>query len=163
MELKHFSYEIPQSLIAAYPSRERQESRLLVLERKTGEIVHSVFSELKNYLDPGDLLVLNDTKVFPARLHGTKESGGKLEVLLLECFPHQRSFWIAMIDAAKKPRVGSRIHFGETLSAHVMGDMGRGRFGLEPISLIASQADAVSARPRHPAQSTQPWTASLLP
>jgi S-adenosylmethionine:tRNA ribosyltransferase-isomerase len=131
MELKHFSYEIPQSLIAAYPSRERQESRLLVLERKTGEIIHTVFSEVKNFLDPGDLLVLNDTKVFPARLNGTKESGGKVEVLLLERFPHRRSFWIALIDAAKRPRVGSQIHFGESVSAHIMGDMGRGRFGLE--------------------------------
>ena len=124
-------YEIPQSFIAAYPSRERQESRLLVLERKTGKIIHGVFSELKNFLDPGDLLVLNDTKVFPARLHGTKESGGKAEVLLLERFPHRRSFWIALIDAAKKPRVGSQIRFSESVSAHVMGDIGRGRFGLE--------------------------------
>lgn len=131
MELKNFFYEIPQSLIAAYPSRERQESRLLVLERKTGEIIHSFFSELNNFLDPGDLLVLNDTKVFPARLNGTKESGGKVEVLLLERFPHRRSFWIALIDAAKKPRVGSQIRFGESVSAHIMGDMGRGRFGLE--------------------------------
>ncbi len=131
MELKDFSYEIPQSLIAAYPSRERQESRLLVLERKTGRMIHSVFSELKNFLAPGDLLVLNDTKVFPARLKGAKESGGKVEVLLLERFPHRRSFWITLIDAAKKLRVGSQIQFGENVSAYVMGDMGRGRFGLE--------------------------------
>jgi S-adenosylmethionine:tRNA ribosyltransferase-isomerase len=131
MDLKDFYYTVPESLIAAYPSRRRQESRLLVLKRLTGEIIHSVFSEVKNFLDPGDLLVLNDTKVFPARLNGTKESGGKAEVLLLERFPHRRSFWIALIDAAKKPRVGNEIHFGESVSAHIMGDMGRGRFGLE--------------------------------
>jgi S-adenosylmethionine:tRNA ribosyltransferase-isomerase len=131
MDLKDFYYTLPESLIATYPSRQRQESRLLVLKRVTGEITHSVFSEVKNFLDPGDLLVLNDTKVFPARLNGTKESGGKAEVLLLERFPHRRSFWIALIDAAKKPRVGSEIHFGESVSAHIMGDMGRGRFGLE--------------------------------
>ncbi len=131
MELNDFFYEIPQSLIAAYPSRERQESRLMVVKRETGEIIHSVFSELKNFLAPGDLLVLNDTKVFPARLKGAKETGGKVEVLLLERFPHRRSFWIALIDAAKKPRVGSRIDFGKSVSAQVMGDMGRGRFGLE--------------------------------
>lgn len=131
MELEHFLYEIPLSLIAAYPSRERHESRLLVLERKTGKITHSVFSELANFLDPGDLLVLNDTKVFPARLHGTKESGGKVEVLLLERFPHQCDFWIGLINAAKKPRIGSQIRFGESLSAHILGDLGRGRFGLE--------------------------------
>ena len=131
MDLKDFSYELPKSLIAAYPSRQRQGSRLLVLKRETGEIIHSVLSELKNFLDPGDLLVLNDTKVFPARLHGTKGSGGKVEVLLLERFPHRRSFWMALIDTAKKPRVGSQMQFGATLSAQVMGDMGRGRFGLE--------------------------------
>ena len=131
MDLRDFYYSLPESLIAAYPSRQRQESRLLVLKRTTGEIIHSVFSDLKNFLDPGDLLVLNDTKVFPARLNGAKESGGTAEVLLLERFPHQRSLWIALIDAAKKPRVGSRIQFGESVSAHIMGDMGRGRFGLE--------------------------------
>jgi S-adenosylmethionine:tRNA ribosyltransferase-isomerase len=131
MDLKKFSYELPRSLIAAYPSQQRQESRLLVLKRQTGEITHSVFSQLADFLDAGDLLVLNDTKVFPARLHGTKESGGKAEVLLLEHFPHRRTFWIALIEAAKKPRVGSQIHFGATLLARVMGDMGKGRFGLE--------------------------------
>jgi S-adenosylmethionine:tRNA ribosyltransferase-isomerase len=118
-------------LVAAWPSRQRHASRLLVLKRQTGEIIHSVFSELKNFLNPGDLLVLNDTKVFPARLHGTKSSGGEVEVLLLERFPHRRSFWIALVDAAKKPRVGSQMQFGPTLSARVMGEMGRGRFGLE--------------------------------
>ena len=69
MDLKEFDYELPESLIAAYPSREREASRLLVIcHRQTGEIVHSVFAEIGEFLDPGDLLVLNDTKVFPARL-----------------------------------------------------------------------------------------------
>lgn len=132
MDLEEFDYELPQSLIAAFPSRERSESRLLVLRRDTGEIVHSVFAELGRFLERGDLLVLNDTKVFPARLLGTKDSGGKVEVLLLERFPEEgRSLWIALVDAAKKPRVGSRIEFGGRLSAQVIGDMGRGRFGLE--------------------------------
>jgi S-adenosylmethionine:tRNA ribosyltransferase-isomerase len=131
MDLKEFTYDLPQSLIAAYPSQERQASRLLVVKRKTGELIHSIFSDLANFLDPGDLLVLNDTKVFPARLQGKKESGGKAEVLLLERFPDRRSLWTAIIDAAKKPRVGSRIIFGPGLSAHVIGELGRGRFGLE--------------------------------
>jgi S-adenosylmethionine:tRNA ribosyltransferase-isomerase len=132
MDLKEFSYELPQSLIAAFPSREREGARLLVIRRKTGEIIHSVFSDLANYLDPGDLLVLNDTKVFPARLHGAKESGGKVEVLLIERFPENgRSLWIAMVDAAKKPAVGSQLDFGADLAAQVIGDLGRGRFALE--------------------------------
>jgi S-adenosylmethionine:tRNA ribosyltransferase-isomerase len=131
MYLKELTYELPDSLIARYPSHDRQASRLLVVKRSTGELVHSLFSELGNFLDPGDLLVLNDTKVFPARLHGTKESGGKVEVLLLERFPEERSLWIALVDAAKKPKVGSRIRFNENMTAQVIGDLGRGRFGLE--------------------------------
>jgi S-adenosylmethionine:tRNA ribosyltransferase-isomerase len=131
MNLDEFKYELPDSLIAAYPSRDRQESRLLVVRRGTGEVVHSVFSELGNFLDSGDLLVLNDAKVFPARLRGTKETGGKVEVLLLERFPEKRSLWIALVDTAKRPRVGSQIRFNAEVTAEVMGDLGRGRFGLE--------------------------------
>jgi S-adenosylmethionine:tRNA ribosyltransferase-isomerase len=131
MDLNQFVYNLPESLIAAYPSRERQSSRLMVLKRTTGEIIHGVFSELKNFLDAGDLLVLNDAKVFPARLRGVKESGGKVEVLLVERFPAARTFWIALINAAKKPSVGSRLLFGNELVAQVIGDMGSGRFGLE--------------------------------
>ena len=132
MDLKEFDYDLPPSLIAAFPSREREGSRLLVVRRQTGEISHNVFSELGKFLDPGDLLVLNDTKVFPARLRGTKESGGRVEVLLLEPFPEAgRSLWIALVDAAKKPRLGSWLRFNEALSAEVIGDLGAGRFGLE--------------------------------
>jgi len=131
MDLKEFTYELPNSLIAAYPKHDRKASRLLVVKRNTGELIHSNFSELGNFLDPGDLLVLNDTKVFPARLRGTKESGGKVEVLLLERFPEKRSLWIAIVDAAKKPRVGSRIRLNENMTAQIIGDLGRGRFGLE--------------------------------
>ena len=131
MERREFHYELPKSLIAAYPSRERQESRLLVIRRATGELMHGVFTQLGDFLDGGDLLVLNDTKVFPARLRGTKESGGRAEVLLLERFSGTRSLWIALVEAAKKPQVGSRISFGEDVAAEVIGDMGGGRFGLE--------------------------------
>src|SRR5215475_9059160 len=131
MDLKAFKYELPDSLIARYPSRDRQASRLLVVKRSTGELIHSVFSELGSFLDPGDLLVLNDAKVFPARLHGAKESGGKAEVLLLERFPGKRSLWIAIVNAAKKPAVGSQIRFNEIMTARVIGDLGGGRFGLE--------------------------------
>jgi S-adenosylmethionine:tRNA ribosyltransferase-isomerase len=131
MDLKEFDYDLPPSLIAAYPTRGREESRLLVLRRKTRELIHSSFAELENFLDPGDLLVLNDTKVFPARLRAKKESGGKVEVLLLERFPGKHSLWIALIDAAKKPRVGTRLLFDGSMVAQVIGDLGRGRFGLE--------------------------------
>ena len=115
MDVQEFSYEVPESLIAAFPSGNREDSRLLVIRRQSGEFVHTHFSELGNFLDPGDVLVLNDTRVFPARLHGVKESGGKVEVLLLERFPDKRSLWIALINAAKKPRVGSRLIFASPL------------------------------------------------
>ena len=132
MDLKEFDYDLPPSLIAALPSRKREGSRLLVVRRQTGEITHSVFSEVGNFLDPGDLLVLNDTKVFPARLRGTKASGGRVEVLLLEQFAEsERCLWIALVDAAKKPPLGSCLRFGDALSAEVIGDLGAGRFGLE--------------------------------
>ena len=132
MDLQEFDYELPESLIAAFPSCERERSRLLVLRRATGEIIHGVFSDLGEFLDAGDLLVLNDTKVFPARLRGKKGSGGRVEVLLMERFTEAgRSLWIAIVAATKKPRVGSWLYFGERMTAQVIGDLGRGRFGLE--------------------------------
>jgi len=131
MELKELIYELPSSLIAAYPARERTASRLLVLRRHTGEIIDSVFSELGTFLDPGDLLVLNDTKVFPARLQGRKESGGKVEVLLLESFPGRDNLWIAVIDAAKTPGAGQRLEFAGGLTAEIIGELGRARFALD--------------------------------
>jgi S-adenosylmethionine:tRNA ribosyltransferase-isomerase len=132
MNLEDFDYQLPEALIAAFPSREREGSRLLVIRRATGEIIHSAFADLGDFLAAGDLLVLNDTKVFPARLLGSKDSGGKVEVLLLERFPDEgRSLWLALIDSAKKPRLGSVLHFGPGMSAEVIGDIGRGRFGLE--------------------------------
>ncbi len=132
MDLTEFNYELPDSLIAAFPSQERAASRLLVIKRQAAELIHSEFSEIPNFLDPGDLLVLNDTKVFPARLRGVKESGGRAEVLLLERYPREKqSLWIAMVDSGKKPRVGSRILFEGDVAARVIGDLGRGRFGLE--------------------------------
>jgi S-adenosylmethionine:tRNA ribosyltransferase-isomerase len=132
MDLKEFDYELPEALIAAYPSRERAASRLLVIRRRTGEIIHSVFLALGEFLNAGDVLVLNDTKVFPARLRGMKASGGQVEVLLIERFFEEgRNLWIVLVDAGKKPPVGSELRFGDGMTAEVIGDMGRGRFGLE--------------------------------
>ena len=132
MNLEEFDYHLPHGLIAAVPNPERHQSRLLVLRRQSGEIIHSEFSELGDFLDAGDLLVLNDTKVFPARLNGVKSTGGRVEALLLEPFAEaRRTLWIALLDAAKKPAVGSWLNFSEALRAEVIGDLGAGRFGLE--------------------------------
>jgi len=130
MELKEFMYDLPRALIAEHPVEDRSAARLMVVQRKTEELVHSRFSALGEFLDPGDLLVLNDTRVFPARLWGKKESGGEVEILLLEPFPHGRNHWIALLNAAKKPHVGSKIVFTDGIDAEVIGDMGRGRYGV---------------------------------
>ncbi len=130
MELNEFMYELPRSLVAAFPSKERAAARLMVIQRKTGELCHSDFSALGDFLYPGDLLVLNDTRVFRARLRGKKESGGKVELLLLEPFPIAQGFWITLIDAAKKPQVGSHLFFADGVYAEVIGDLGKGRYGV---------------------------------
>jgi S-adenosylmethionine:tRNA ribosyltransferase-isomerase len=154
MDLTEFDYKLPEALIAAYPSRERAASRLLVIRRRSGEIIHSVFSALGEFLDAGDVLVLNDTKVFPARLRGTKASGGgRVEVLLLERFVEAgRNLWIALLDAGKKPPVGSELRFGNGMTAEVIGDMGRGRFGLEfrTCDDFNAQLDALGVPPLPP-------------
>ena len=130
MELKEFMYELPGSLVAAYPARDRAEARLMVVNRTTGELAHSRFSSVGEFLRAGDLLALNDTRVVPARLRGRKESGGKAEVLLLEPFPNWPGLWIALVDSSKRPALGSRIFFAEGFSAKVLGEIGRGRYGL---------------------------------
>jgi S-adenosylmethionine:tRNA ribosyltransferase-isomerase len=130
MELKEFLYELPRALVAAHPAAKRDASRLMVVDRAREALFHATFAEIGNFLRPGDLLVLNDTRVLPARLRGEKEGGGRAEVLLVEAFPDLPHHWIALVRCAKPPRVGSRIHFAEGASAQVIGDMGRGRYGL---------------------------------
>jgi len=118
-------------LIAPHPSEDRAGSRLMVLERLTGKISHTDFASLGDVLSPGDLLVLNDSRVLPVRLLGRKETGGRVEVLLLEPFPSQSSLWIALTDCAKKPRLGGNLLFSHGVTATVVGVMGQGRFGLQ--------------------------------
>jgi len=124
-------FDLPSALVAAHPPKERAAARLMVIEKDGGKVTHSVFSSLGEFLRPGDLLVLNDTRVFPARLRGKKESGGEAEVLLVEPFPHWQNLWICLIDAAKKPKVGGRIHLRGGIAAEVIGDMGKGRYGVK--------------------------------
>jgi len=130
MELKEFMYELPRSLVAATPAVDRAAARLMVVQRESGEIAHGDFSSLGDFLRAGDLLVLNDTRVFPARLRGRKESGGRVELLLVEPFPRWPGLWITLVDAAKGAQVGGRILFDGGLSAEVIGELGRGRYGV---------------------------------
>ncbi len=112
MKLSDFSYELPEELIAQDPLEKRSDSRLMVLNRETGEVVHKHFSDITEYLNEGDCLVINDTKVIPARLIGVKEeTGASIEVLLLK--RHDERTWETLVKPGKKARVGARISFGD--------------------------------------------------
>lgn len=114
MKLSKFKFNLPEEQLALYPAPNRDESRLLVLNRKTGEIEHRIFKDLVNYFDDKDVFVFNDTKVFPARLYGNKEkTGAKIEVFLLRELNHELKFWDVLVDPARKIRIGNKLYFGE--------------------------------------------------
>lgn len=114
MKRQDFYFELPEELIAQDPLEDRSASRLLVLDKETGEVSHHSFREIADYLEPGDCLVLNDTKVIPARLIGAKEdTGGKIEVLLLK--RREGNVWETLVKPGRKARPGARIRFGEGL------------------------------------------------
>lgn len=114
MELKDFNYDLPKELIAQDPLKNRSDSRLMVLDRATGEVEHRVFSDILEYLNPGDCLVINDTKVIPARLMGVKEgTGAAIEVLLLK--RKSDDSWECLVKPGKKARPGAVIEFGNGL------------------------------------------------
>lgn len=114
MKLSQFNYDLPEESIALYPSENRDEARLLVVNRKTGQFEHRIFKDIINYFDDQDVFVFNNTKVFPARLYGNKEkTGAKIEVFLLrELNPDQR-LWDVLVDPARKIRIGNKLYFGE--------------------------------------------------
>lgn len=112
MKLSDFYYDLPPELIAQHPVDKRDESRLLVLDRKTGQIEHKIFKDIIEYLNPGDCLVINETKVIPARLYGTREVGeGVIEILLLKDLGDKK--WEVLVKPGKKCRIGTRIVFGD--------------------------------------------------
>lgn len=114
MDLRDFNYELPEELIAQDPLEDRSSSRLMVLHKETGEIEHKIFKDIIDYLNPGDCLVINDTKVIPARLMGVKEdTGAAIEVLLLK--RNADDVWECLVKPGKKARTGARIVFGEGL------------------------------------------------
>ncbi len=114
MKLSKFGFELPEELLAKYPAEHRDESRLMVLNRKEQTIEHKTFKDLINYFDEGDLLVMNDSKVFPARLFGEKEkTGAKIEVFLLRELNEEQRLWDVLVDPARKIRIGNKLFFGE--------------------------------------------------
>ena len=114
MKLSDFQFELPQSLLAQRPAPDRDESRLMVLDRKNESIEHHTFKEVLNFFEEGDVMVLNNTKVFPARLFGNKEkTGARIEVFLLRELNEEQRLWDVLVDPARKIRIGNKLYFGE--------------------------------------------------
>ncbi len=131
MKLSHFNFDLPQDLLAEYPSENRDEARLMVLNRKDQTIEHKQFKDLIDYFEPNDVMVLNNTKVFPARLYGNKEkTGARIEVFLLRELNSETRLWDVLVDPARKIRIGNKLYFGddESLVAEVIDNTtSRGR------------------------------------
>lgn len=114
MKLSEFKFGLPLELLAMHPSPNRDESRMMVIDRKTGTIEHKQFKDIINYFGDGDVMVVNDTKVFPARLYGNKEkTNAKIEVFLLRELNAEMHLWDVLVDPARKIRVGNKLYFGD--------------------------------------------------
>lgn len=111
MKVTDFNYELPENLIAQTPIQKRDNSRLMVLDRKKKTINHKIFTDVLDYLKPGDCLVINNTKVIPARLYGTKTTGAKIEMLLLKQL--EGDIWECIVRPGNKLKPGSKVTFGE--------------------------------------------------
>ncbi len=114
MKLSQFNFDLPRELLAEFPAENRDEARLMVLHRDTQKIEHKLFKDLIDYFDDGDLMVVNNTKVFPARLIGEKEkTGAKIEVFLLRELNAENRLWDVLVDPARKIRIGNKLFFGD--------------------------------------------------
>ena len=114
MKLSDFRFHLPIELIAQYPTEKRDECRLMVLDRKTRTIEHKLFKDIVNYFGDGDVMVVNNTKIFPARLYGVKEkTGAKIEVFLLRELNRESKLWDVIVDPARKIRIGNKLYFGD--------------------------------------------------
>ena len=114
MKLSQFKFKLPEEKIAQYPAKYRDESRLMVVHKKTGEIEHRMFKDILEYFDDKDVFIFNDTKVFPARLYGNKEkTGARIEVFLLRELNEELRLWDVLVDPARKIRIGNKLYFGE--------------------------------------------------
>jgi len=113
-KLSQFNFELPEELVAKYPSDQRDESRLMVVHKDTGKIEHKIFKDLIDYFDEDDVMIFNNTKVFPARLYGTKEkTGARIEVFLLRELNKEARLWDVLVDPARKIRVGNKLYFSD--------------------------------------------------
>jgi S-adenosylmethionine:tRNA ribosyltransferase-isomerase len=114
MKLSHFDFDLPNDLLADRPSENRDESRLMVVDKKSGKIEHKLFKDLIDYFNDDDVIILNNTKVFPARMYGNKEkTGAKIEVFLLRELNKENRLWDVLVDPARKIRIGNKLYFGD--------------------------------------------------
>ncbi|KGO88283.1 tRNA preQ1(34) S-adenosylmethionine ribosyltransferase-isomerase QueA [Flavobacterium suncheonense] len=114
MKLSNFNFNLPAELLAEFPAENRDEARLMVVNRKTQTIEHKLFKDILDYFDEGDVMVLNNTKVFPARLYGNKEkTGARIEVFLLRELNAEQRLWDVLVDPARKIRIGNKLYFGD--------------------------------------------------
>ena len=131
MKLSQFKFKLPEEKIALHPAKFRDESRLMVVHKKTGEIEHRMFKDILEYFDDKDVFIFNDTKVFPARLYGNKEkTGARIEVFLLRELNEELRLWDVLVDPARKIRIGNKLYFGndELMGAEVIDNTtSRGR------------------------------------
>jgi S-adenosylmethionine:tRNA ribosyltransferase-isomerase len=115
MKLSQFRFDLPLNLIAQHPAKKREESRMMVIDRKTGHMENRLFHDIMEYFDDKDVFVVNNTKVFPARMYGRKEkTGAKIEVFLLRELNRTNKLWDVIVDPARKIRVGNKLYFGES-------------------------------------------------
>lgn len=113
-KLSQFGFDLPKELVAQYPAKNRDESRLMVIHRDSGKIEHRIFKDIIDYFDEGDVFIFNNTKVFPARLYGRKEkTGAKIEVFLLRELNNESRLWDVLVDPARKIRVGNKLYFSD--------------------------------------------------
>lgn len=114
MKLSHFNFELPEKLLANRPAPERDEARLMIVNREKGTFEHKMFKDVIDYFDDGDVMILNNTKVFPARMYGNKEkTGARIEVFLLRELNQESRLWDVLVDPARKIRIGNKLYFGE--------------------------------------------------
>ena len=113
-KLSQFNFDLPEELLADRPAANRDESRLMIVDRKTGTFEHKMFKDVINYFDDGDVMIFNNTKVFPARMYGNKEkTGARIEVFLLRELSSDNLLWDVLVDPARKIRIGNKLYFGE--------------------------------------------------
>ena len=113
-KLSQFNFDLPEELLADRPAANRDESRLMIVNRKTGTFEHKMFKDVINYFDDGDVMIFNNTKVFPARMYGNKEkTGARIEVFLLRELSSDNLLWDVLVDPARKIRIGNKLYFGE--------------------------------------------------